>query len=141
VVVSLNNKIQDKRIVIHKEYTKGLPEIYVDRAQIQQIFSNVILNSIHATGEGGSIKIGLKRRGDDVEVEISDTGVGIPMENMKKVFNPFFTTRAVGEGVGLGLAISYGIVKKHGGEITIESEVGKGTRCIVILPVNGAADV
>lgn len=141
VVVSLNNKIQDKRIVIHKEYTEELPEIYVDRAQIQQIFSNVILNSIHATGEGGNIRIGIKRRGDDVEVEISDTGVGIPMENMKKVFNPFFTTRAVGEGVGLGLAISYGIVKRHRGEIIIESEVGKGTRCIVILPVNGVADV
>ncbi len=71
-------------------------------------------------------------------VEISDTGVGIPEENLRKVFNPFFTTKEVGEGTGLGLAISYGIIKKHGGEISLQSAEGKGTRCIITLPADGA---
>ena len=136
VIISLNNKIQDKRIKILREY-EDIPEMYIDRAQIQQVFSNIILNSIHATGEGGEIRIETRMRGDNVEVEISDTGVGIPEENFKKVFNPFFTTKEVGEGTGLGLAVSYGIIKKHNGEIILESNEGKGTRCIITLPLNG----
>ena len=136
VIISLDNKIQDKRIKILREY-EDIPEIYLDRAQIQQVFSNIILNSIHATGEGGNIRIETRMRGDDVEVEISDTGAGITEENLKKVFNPFFTTKEVGAGTGLGLAISYGIIKKHGGEINLENAEGKGTRCIITLPSNG----
>ena len=87
---------------------------------------------------GGNIRIETRMRGDNVEVEISDTGVGIPEENFKKVFNPFFTTKGIGEGTGLGLAVSYGIIKKHGGEINLQSGVGKGTRCIITLPADGA---
>ncbi len=136
VIISLNNKIQDRRIGVYKEY-KEIPEIYVDRAQMQQVFSNIILNSIHATGRGGNIGIMTKMKGEDAVVEISDTGTGIPEENLKKVFNPFFTTKEVGEGTGLGLAISYGIIKKHGGEIRLQSEAGKGTRCIITIPANG----
>ncbi len=105
---------------------------------MQQVFSNIILNSIHATEGGGSIGIATKMKGGDVAVEISDTGVGIPEENFKKVFNPFFTTKEVGEGTGLGLAISYGTIKKHGGEISLQSVAGRGTRCIITLPADGA---
>ena len=137
VIVSLNNRIRDKGIILYREYN-GISDIRVDRAQMQQVFSNIILNSIHATGEGGNIRIETRMRGDNVEVEISDTGVGIPEENFKKVFNPFFTTKGIGEGTGLGLAVSYGIIKKHGGEINLQSGVGKGTRCIITLPADGA---
>ncbi|MBT9536569.1 MAG: sensor histidine kinase [Nitrospirae bacterium] len=136
VIISLNNRIQDKGIIIYRQYNAS-SNIRVDRAQMQQVFSNIILNSIHATGEGGNIRIETRMRGDNVEVEISDTGVGIPEENFKKVFNPFFTTKEVGEGTGLGLAVSYGIIKKHNGEIILENNEGKGTRCIITLPLNG----
>jgi two-component system NtrC family sensor kinase len=140
VIISLNNRIQDKGIIIYRQYNAS-SNIRVDRAQMQQVFSNIILNSIHATGEGGNIMIETRMVGDNVEVEISDTGVGIPEENFKKVFNPFFTTKEVGEGTGLGLAVSYGIIKKHNGEIILESNEGKGTRCIITLPLNGMSHV
>lgn len=140
VVISLNNRIQDKGIIIYRQYN-GISNIRVDRAQMQQVFSNIILNSIHATGEGGNIRIETRMRDDNVEVEISDTGVGIPEENFKKVFNPFFTTKEIGEGTGLGLAVSYGIIKKHNGEIILESNEGQGTRCIITLPLNGMSHV
>jgi len=118
-----------------------LPKIYVDNAQMQQVFSNIILNSIHATGEGGTIMIASRTHTNGVRVDISDTGVGISKENIKRVFDPFFTTKDVGEGTGLGLAISYGIVQKHMGSINIESELGKGTRCVIILPCDGGSYV
>lgn len=136
VLAIFNNRFYDKGISLYREYSE-IPEVYVDRAQIQQVFTNIILNSIHATGNGGNIKVKTKMNRDSVDVEISDTGVGISKENIKKVFNPFFTTKEVGKGTGLGLAISYGIIKKHNGEITLESDEGKGTRCIITLPLNG----
>jgi signal transduction histidine kinase len=71
----------------------------------------------------------------NIEIEVKDTGHGISMENMEKIFNPFFTTKEIGHGVGLGLAISYGIVKEHNGEITVESEYGKGATFTVTLPI------
>jgi signal transduction histidine kinase len=71
----------------------------------------------------------------NIEIEVKDTGHGISIENMERIFNPFFTTKEIGHGVGLGLAISYGIVKEHNGEITVESEMGKGARFTVSLPV------
>ncbi len=141
VVYGLRYKIEDKGLIVYKEYGEGLPLIYVDKAQIQQVFSNIILNSIYATEKGGSIKVTTRPYNNGVEVEISDTGIGIPEDNMKKVFNPFFTTKEVGEGTGLGLAISYGIVQRHRGSITLESEPGMGTKCIIVLPCDGVGHV
>ncbi len=137
VIHGLRYRIEDKKLTVCRDYEKRLPMTYVDKAQIEQVFSNIILNSIHATGEGGTIKIASRAHLQGVEVEISDTGSGISKENITQVFDPFFTTKDVGEGTGLGLAISYGIVQKHMGSINIESELGKGTRCIIILPCDG----
>ncbi|MBI5027005.1 MAG: sensor histidine kinase [Nitrospirae bacterium] len=141
VIHGLKYKIENKKLTVYRDYEKMLPMIYVDKAQMQQVFSNIILNSIHATETGGSIKVITRPYDNRVEVEISDTGVGISKENIKRVFDPFFTTKDVGEGTGLGLAVSYGIVQKHMGSINIESELGEGTRCIITLPCDGGSHV
>jgi len=114
-----------------------LPLTIMDPSQIERVFINMIVNAADAMDGNG--KLNLMTRFDPVdhciEVEFSDTGHGIAKENLDKIFDPFFTTKDTGHGVGLGLAISFGIIKEHGGTISVESEVGKGTSFIVRLPV------
>jgi len=111
--------------------------VVIDPSQIQQVFMNLIINAAEAMEGGG--RLTLATRFDPVkefiEVEFTDTGHGISEENMGRLFDPFFTTKETGHGVGLGLAISYGIIKRHEGTISVESEVGKGTTFIIRLPV------
>jgi signal transduction histidine kinase len=99
---------------------------------------NIMVNAIDATPEGGSMTIrtaGVQVEGAPwAQFEITDTGCGIPPENIERIFDPFFTTKPPGKGTGLGLAISYGIVTEHGGQILVASEVGKGTTMTVRLP-------
>lgn len=115
----------------------SLPMIVVDPSQIERVFLNLIINAAEAMSGNGTLTLtttyGLNAR--TIEIEVKDTGHGISIENMERIFNPFFTTKEIGHGVGLGLAISYGIVKEHNGEITVESETGKGARFIVNLPI------
>ncbi len=114
-----------------------VPPIISDRGQLQQVFLNIINNAFAAVEDGGRIEIGIRRQGDAaVAVTIADNGVGIPQEHMEQIFDPFFTTKK-GAGTGLGLSITYGIVQKLGGEISVNSEVGVGTRFTVTLPVGG----
>jgi len=124
-------------ITIDKQYGRDLPKVYADPNQIQQVFVNLFINAGHAMPDGGTLSITASRSGDGafVRTEIADTGCGIPEENLQRIFDPFFTTKA--DGTGLGLSISYGIVENNGGKIEVESVVGKGTRFIVTLPVNG----
>jgi two-component system NtrC family sensor kinase len=114
-----------------------LPHIWIDENQIEQVLMNIALNAAEAMKDQGtlSIKSGLNQRGDYVEVRMTDTGTGIPHENLNKIFDPFFTTKNPQEGTGLGLSVSYGIIQKHHGDIIVESEVGKGTTFIIKLPV------
>jgi two-component system NtrC family sensor kinase len=115
---------------------QGLPQVMGNPRNLQQVFLNLILNSIQAMPDGGTIKVSTSVEGDQyVRVDVSDTGVGIPKENLDKIFDPFFTTKDPGLGTGLGLSVSYGIIEKHKGRITVESEVGKGTTFSVLLPV------
>ncbi|MCA9066707.1 MAG: hypothetical protein KDA96_26750, partial [Planctomycetaceae bacterium] len=88
----------------------------------------------------GVITITTASSGDDVLVRISDTGCGIPEENLKQLFTPFFTTKPVGSGTGLGLSVSFGIVRKHRGSITVESTVGQGTTFCVRLPIRSESE-
>ena len=123
---------------ISKEYNE-IPEIECYSQELNQVFMNLLTNaaqSIENQGEIG-IKTGLVHDNghDFIEVRISDTGCGIAEENLNKIFDPFFTTKEVGKGTGLGLNISYKVIEKHKGKITVESEVGKGTTFIVSLPV------
>ncbi len=114
---------------------EGFPSIQSDRGQLQQVFLNIINNAFAAVGEGGKIDISMREERDEdaVAVTIKDNGHGISEEDLKRIFEPFFTTKKEG-GVGLGLSITYGIVEKLGGRISVESKVGQGTGFTVILP-------
>lgn len=101
---------------------------------IQQVILNIVINAIHAMPQGGILTIETHEGNKNLIVKISDTGIGIPRENMKRIFDPFFTTKDVGVGTGLGLSLSYGIIKKLGGEIEVKSEVGKGSTFKVVMP-------
>ena len=102
------------------------------------MFINLIMNASHAIGGSGTIEVrtNYDQPNESIRVQVSDSGYGISKADMKRIFDPFFTTKPTGEGTGLGLSVSYGIIKDHGGEITVESEPGQGSTFTVILPVN-----
>ena len=114
---------------------QSLPPVYVDEHQIQQVLVNLVTNAVQATAAGGRIVISSRmgKSNGSVEIGVADTGKGIPPEFLPHIFDPFFSTKGEG-GTGLGLSVSYGIIKKHGGRITVESHPGKGTIFTVILP-------
>lgn len=118
---------------IKKEYGK-IPLVKCCPEQMSQVFMNLLVNASQAIDKNGEITIKTWHKEDSVFVSISDTGCGIPEENLNKILDPFFTTEEVGKGTGLGLSISHEIIKKHNGEISIHSEVGKGTTFTVRLP-------
>jgi len=126
-----------QNIQITTHLGEKLPLTIIDPSQIERVFINMIVNAADAMAGNG--KLDLSTRFDPqancIEVEIKDNGHGIPKENLEKIFDPFFTTKDTGHGVGLGLAISFGIIKEHKGTISVESEVGKGTTFTVRLPV------
>ena len=110
-----------------------VPRVQVDPGQLLQVFLSILVNAADAIEGGGRIRV--KSRADkDVQVVVADTGSGIPEENLKKVFEPFFTTKEPGQGTGLGLSLSYGIVKQMGGTIDLKSKVGEGTEVTIALP-------
>lgn len=121
-----------------KEYG-SLPEIECLPGQLNQVFMNLLVNAAHAIREQGMIVIRTGADEASLWVEIADTGCGIPPELLPRIFEPFFTTKAAGQGTGLGLSLSEGIVRKHGGRIEVRSEVGRGTTFRVILPRQRAA--
>ncbi len=127
------NELKYKAEVI-KEYG-NLPEIECYPSQINQVFMNLLVNAGHAIEEHGTITIRTGAEGEQVWVEITDSGKGIAPENLTRIFDPFFTTKPVGKGTGLGLSLSYGIVEKHRGRLEVESEIGKGTTFRVWLPI------
>jgi two-component system, NtrC family, sensor kinase len=133
----LENQALMHNIEIITNFENDLPSIIVDPSQIQRVFINMIVNAAEAMNGNGQLSMTTRRdpvRGC-IEVVFSDTGTGISEENLEKIFDPFFTTKETGHGVGLGLAISYGIIKEHGGTISVDSEIGKGTTFIVRLPI------
>jgi len=118
------------------QLNSGLPLILADGLQLQQVFSNIVLNAVQAMPDGGELAIASRRNNEVIEVDIIDTGEGIPRENLDKVFSPLFSTKA--QGTGLGLTVCQSILKIHGGSIEVESERGKGAKFIVKLPINEA---
>ncbi len=124
-------------IEVIKDLEPELPAIVADPAQFQQVFMNILMNAVQAMEERGTIRIVTRHNSiaHTVEVAISDTGRGIPAEQIDHVFDPFFTTKASGHGTGLGLSIAYGIVTTHRGTISVESKVGKGTTFTIRMPV------
>ena len=128
-------------VAIERDYAGGLPRVIIDREKMQQVYVNILMNARQAMGAGGTIKIktGYDGGSGRISISFSDTGCGIPKGLQNRIFDPFFTTKQPGEGTGLGLAVSYGIVKEHGGEITLESEEGRGSTFRIWLPAKGAA--
>jgi signal transduction histidine kinase len=128
-----------QNIAIETHFAPGLPEVYVDYFQMQQVFLNIILNAeaamVEANGRG-TLKITGKRVDGHINISFADDGPGISPENLGLIFNPFFTTKEVGKGTGLGLSICYGIVTSHGGKIYARSTPGHGATFIIELPVN-----
>ncbi|WP_419787055.1 two-component system sensor histidine kinase NtrB [Pseudodesulfovibrio sp.] len=112
-----------------------LPTIYGDEAQLKQVALNLLTNAVDAIGEEGELCVSTTSHGDGVRMSVSDTGCGIPAKNLDMLFEPFFTTKPVGKGIGIGLATCYHIVQEHGGEISVNSELGTGTCFSVILPI------
>ncbi|NJJ55540.1 ATP-binding protein [Pseudomonas sp. B14(2022)] len=113
-----------------------LPEIECLASQLNQVVMNLMINAAQAMGpERGIITLSNGVEGENVWLEVADNGCGIAPEAIQKIFDPFFTTKPVGEGTGLGLSLSYGIVKKHHGDISVSSELGKGTTFRVVLPI------
>ncbi|MDI2141047.1 MULTISPECIES: ATP-binding protein [unclassified Pseudomonas] len=118
-----------------KEY-QDLPEIECLPSQINQVIMNLVINAAQAMGaERGTITLRTAVQGESAIIEVADTGSGIAPDTLQKIFDPFFTTKPVGQGTGLGLSLSYGIVKKHGGDISVRSTVGTGTTFRVQLPL------
>ncbi len=150
--LDLNSVLKDTLVFLSHQMDMNKIELIVNLAdsplevmghfnQLQQVFTNIILNAIQTMTEGGKLIISTQKMEqkdslpERVEISIQDTGCGIPEDNLNKIFEPFFTTKKVGEGTGLGLPVSYGIIKEHKGEISVESQVGKGTTFILWIPV------
>ncbi len=132
-LLMLHNQYKN-RIEIVRNYSK-LPPVDCYSAKISQVFMNILMNAIQAIPEKGKVTISTKVKGEFAEISIKDTGNGISEEVQKKIFDPSFTTKDVGEGTGLGLSIVYGIIKQHNGEIKLNSTIGVGTEFIITLPI------
>lgn len=129
----VRSEIKYKADVI-KEYG-DIPEVLCHPSELNQAFMNLLVNASHAIENNGKIILKTYADTENVYVDVSDNGCGIPEEIKDKIFDPFFTTKEVGKGTGLGLSISYGILKKHNGEITVRSKVGEGTTFTVRVPI------
>ena len=140
----VGNQINLEHIGLEKNYDPQLPKVLADFNNIQQVLINIILNAIQAMPEGGNLIIATSvakgvrvedTKKDTVKIDIRDTGIGIPKENLNKLFTPFFTTKERGKGVGLGLSVVHGIIGKHKGKIEVESEQDVGTTFSIYLEV------
>ncbi len=136
VLALTRHAIARKNLQLHKDAEQAIPPLFVDPQMIEQVLTNLILNAVQATEEGGSITLRTRQVNDRCAIDVADTGSGIPPEARPHIFDPFFTTKSTGEGTGLGLSVSLGIVERHGGQLTVESEVGTGTVFTVDLPLN-----
>jgi signal transduction histidine kinase len=123
-------------IEIQTVYAQELPFLSCDFKRLQQAFVNVLWNAIEAMPEGGKLTVATRfdQEKDKIEIRVSDTGTGIPEEDVERIFEPFYTTKDEGKGVGLGLSVAYGIIRQHQGEIHFQSEVGEGTHVTIHLP-------
>jgi len=122
------------RNITLSQHLEQVPEIMGDLVKLEQVFINILSNSLEAMPEGGELSIASMSKDGIIEVRITDTGCGITPENQSRIFEPFFTTKDIGSGTGLGLSVSYGIIKQHRGFIELSSEPGKGTTVTIRIP-------
>jgi signal transduction histidine kinase/HAMP domain-containing protein len=133
----IRHQVEKSKVKLVVRLDGSLPMVKGHASQLQQVFTNLILNGVQAMPGGGTLTVstGMGGEAEMIEVAFTDTGVGIPKHSLDKIFEPFFSTKKVGEGTGLGLSVSYGLIKNHGGEIKVESKDNEGTTFSVLLPV------
>jgi signal transduction histidine kinase len=135
----MQREIQEKELTVNKNLG-SIPSLLCRPAKIHQVLHHVLLNAIQASPKGGTIEVRSFIEGQNVVVEVQDEGSGIPKAHLSRIFEPFFTTKPVGRGAGLGLAISYGIIRTHGGRISVRSEPEHGSLFRIELPLDTTAD-
>jgi two-component system, NtrC family, sensor kinase len=118
------------------QFELGDVEIHADAAQLQQVLTNLIMNAVHAMPDGGTLVLGATADADHAQIWVRDTGTGIPEDVVPHIFEPFYTTKDIGEGTGLGLSVAYGIIVEHGGRIEVDTALGRGTTFTISLPRN-----
>ncbi|MFZ1745111.1 MAG: PAS domain S-box protein [Nitrospirales bacterium] len=131
----LQERLGKQHIQVMKTVSPHLPKVWADPDHMNQVLLNLILNACQAMGDGGTLSLALHPTDDTVELTVQDTGSGIPQEQLAKIFDPFFSTKAVGEGTGLGLTVVHGILQEHQGAIRVTSVPGQGATFIVSLPM------
>jgi signal transduction histidine kinase len=132
----IGKEAEYRSITLSVDAEPGIPAIESDRGRLQEIFLNLVNNSLAAMNEGGRLMITLRRADEGfISIHVADTGCGIPTEDLKRIFEPFFSTKTGKGGTGLGLSITYGLIQELGGSISVQSEVGKGTEFALRLPV------
>jgi len=119
--------LRASRISLNTQLSPGLPAVYGNAGKLQQVFMNLIMNARDAMPRGGELTLATESENSTIHVEVADSGVGIPADHLSKIFDPFFTTKATSRGTGLGLAVTYGIIREHSGKIGVESAPGRGT--------------
>jgi len=134
----LRKQCQRQNVTLVEKIASDLPDIMMDADRIKQVLLNLLNNALEAMPQGGELSIQVLALKDAIQIEVKDTGVGIPDDKLPLVFEPFFTSK--GQGTGLGLAISYNIISDHGGELSINSKLGIGTTAIVSLPIKTAGE-
>ncbi|MCF8028025.1 MAG: PAS domain-containing sensor histidine kinase [Desulfobacteraceae bacterium] len=139
-LVFVQHRSKMESIRIFKEFAENIPNMRMDEKKIKQVLVNLVMNAAHAVEQDGTITIATRfdESARRLEIDIADNGYGIEEKNLTRIFDPFFTTKSTGEGTGLGLAVSYGIAKSHGGDIRVQSRVGKGSVFTLLLPVSGS---
>ena len=132
----IRNELKLKNIYFTKQSMSDLPDVFLDRGGLQQVLLNLFLNAIQAMENGGELNVGVgfSETPGEIRIDIKDNGRGIPAEYLSQIFDPFFTTKKEGEGTGLGLSVSYNIIKNNGGRIEVQSEMGRGTCFSIFLP-------
>lgn len=134
VMELIRHMARSEEVEIVKSLQSDLSAVSGDAAALRQVFMNLVMNALHAVEEGGRVEISSVQEGQEVVVRVKDTGTGIPDDVLEQIWTPFFTTKDVGQGAGLGLAVSYNIVQKHHGVIEVESREGEGSQFSVRLP-------
>ncbi len=140
VLKLLSYRIEKQRISVTQHIAEDTPEIWMKPNSIQQLILNLATNAFDALedSEKKEFNVDIHREGQFVRMTFADTGCGIAAESLRSIFDPFFTTKPVGQGTGLGLSVSQGIIKAHGGQISCESKPGAGTKFIILLPIEGS---